>query len=131
MKLEEQVVGLDLSKRLKELGVKQESLVVWADLDINCPKLVNEGWGFEGEWCSAFTVAELGEILKWRLDCYYSELVSTKGVKHNPPIVEWVATPDYGEYREDVPEIIGNTEADARAELLIHLIEEGIITIEK
>jgi hypothetical protein len=70
MKLEDQVVSLELAKKLKEPGVKQES-AFWWNLRFN-----------SGEWhldsyqiftksnaspcddsISAFTVAELGEIL--------------------------------------------------------------------
>ena len=62
MKLEDQVCSLELAQRLKELGVKQESLWVWREY----------GHGFElelrdedtfGEMTAAFTVAELGEIM--------------------------------------------------------------------
>jgi hypothetical protein len=70
MKLEEQVCSLDLAKRLKELGVKQESYWYWVDWQENnhedgAPK----GWNLEHPphsdcpFVSAFTVAEFGEML--------------------------------------------------------------------
>src|SRR5436853_6300896 len=77
MDLEKQVVSLDLAKRLKELGVKQESLFYWIKHRQTAwpePQL----W-FTGEihryneespnafkidiLSSTFTVAELGEML--------------------------------------------------------------------
>jgi hypothetical protein len=66
MKLEQQVVSLELAKKLKELGVKQESLfywnrhkseISWGLSQTNCSKISH--W----ETISAFTVAELGELL--------------------------------------------------------------------
>src|ERR1700704_1122897 len=76
MKLENQVCSLDLARRLKELGVKQESLFYWWKYTgkpeqwmvntIN--KLFREpGIGYTMHWTmefSAFTVAELGEIME-------------------------------------------------------------------
>ena len=76
MKLESQVVSLDLAKRLKELGVKQESYAYWqfvidkwqlttsADYAyLNSPS--QAGW----ESYSAFTVAELLDLLPpWIID---------------------------------------------------------------
>jgi hypothetical protein len=69
MKLEEQVCSLELSKKLKELGVKQESLFVWyhyireslgEDIDrwilVPSSELNHEVFS---EITSAFTVAEL------------------------------------------------------------------------
>lgn len=81
MKLEQQVVSLDLSKRLKELGFKQESFLTWNKSIVK--KTGEEIWtlapcfGFSNnnfpsgrthnhiwdEECSAYTVAELGQIL--------------------------------------------------------------------
>src|SRR3990167_9142476 len=92
MKLEVQVVNLELSKKLKKLGVKQESLFDWycqvggivCDTDVRVKWTIrptserNQGFG---ERCSAFTVAELGEILPGRIrlpdDDYW--LWTTKG----------------------------------------------------
>src|SRR5437016_1173186 len=67
MKIEEQVTSLDLSKKLKELGVKQESAFYWED------SVFTDGMQLKSkeratlkgshEIYSAFTVAELGETL--------------------------------------------------------------------
>ncbi len=65
MKIKDQVTSLVLSKKLKRLGVKQESLWYWR-------KLMYEEWEladvkptlYEEKFiCSAFTVAELGKLL--------------------------------------------------------------------
>lgn len=60
MNLEQQVSNLELSQKLKELGVKQESLFVWYDEDDRPAwrgafKRTNE--------IAAFTVSELTELL--------------------------------------------------------------------
>lgn len=80
MKLEQQVISLDLAKRLKELGVKQESLVTWVQSTEGDQsyKLISfkEFYGAHNNYfCAgfddeahpmyaAFTVAELGELMK-------------------------------------------------------------------
>jgi hypothetical protein len=80
MKLEQQVCSLDLSRRLKELGVKQASLFVWFENRKNQRTMLafktETGYYAENdsgfsygvlqtcEVYSAFTVAELGEMLK-------------------------------------------------------------------
>lgn len=76
MKLEQQVCSLELSKKLKELGVKQESLFYWSnccekEFTLECSlwhDIETWEWGnghtlenVETKY-SAFTVAELGEI---------------------------------------------------------------------
>lgn len=70
MKLEDQVCSLELAKKLKVLGVKQDSHFVWFDMDGEMqivetlpamPPQKQDG-GFN-EWYSAFTCAELGEML--------------------------------------------------------------------
>ncbi len=69
MKLEQQVCNLELAKKLKELGVKQESYFTWVHWRDDSE---DDGWDvyhFDnpshtmGVDYSAFTVAELGELL--------------------------------------------------------------------
>ena len=124
MKLEQQVCSLELAKRLKELGVKQESYAYWCwnnGTDVFPGKtdaivLLNKGGRHVDSptYCSAFTVAELGEMLReeeFELPTYLS---STK---------EWVAVCE--------TTLIGgaDTEADARAKMLIYLLENKLITL--
>jgi len=76
MKLENQVVSLELAKKLKELGFKQESLFWWrvwndgrAEADYlggYTPKELGENKEMEFEgFYSAYTVAELGELIEY------------------------------------------------------------------
>ena len=71
MKLEDQVCSLKLSKRLKELGVKQDSVFYWAKQTITNKQIlyrpkhigVHTGKQQESILYSAFGVSELGEKL--------------------------------------------------------------------
>lgn len=120
MKLEQQVTSLELSKRLKELGVKQKSLYFWQQIGIRKGSLVqNQNTGhFDTneitDWYSAFTVAELGEILKDK-------------VTHSMPIFyegEWI--PSEYDPRGYVPT---DTEAEARGLMLAYLIENKLMSV--
>jgi hypothetical protein len=67
--LEQQVVSLELAQKLKELGVKQESLFYWFDPIAEQPVVARSNEEavlktfFPQKKYSAFTVAELGELL--------------------------------------------------------------------
>jgi hypothetical protein len=73
MELEKQVCSLDLAKRLKELGVKQESVFWWEQVKIAGRNEWKKNWtlGFNnnsphyrgGRTIAAFTVAEVAHIL--------------------------------------------------------------------
>lgn len=120
MKIEDQVCSLEIAKRLKELGVKQESefyhverhdgtqVILHLDTDCNNPAFFP---GYKKEVIAAFTVAELGEMLPVG---YFSQLV---------PPAQWVCFDDKGEHGQTE-----RIEADARAKMLIHLIEKGLVT---
>lgn len=124
MKLEDQVANLELSKRLKELGVKQESYFWWNN------SIESGGWLLEDHEeanetnAAAFTVAELGALLPeftihkktdgvsnlWRIDL--SENLS------------WI-------YQPKISDEDRVTEANIRAKLLIHLLEQKLIEVPK
>lgn len=173
MKLENQVCSLELAQKLKNLGVRQESLFFWVKGDSfvgKCPDCQKAGGlipecaycGGTGKdekkynyylypakecWeddrikdCSAFTVAELGEILPWKIereqdDCaeYKSdlELVFVKGpsnheIKHRVLYCE----EEVSIYRGGVFDSgFFDNEADARASMLIYLLENKLITL--
>jgi hypothetical protein len=112
MNLEQQVCSLELAKRLKELGVKQESLFAWSKPLRSMPAFIDYVNNLElrrGD-CSAFTVAELGELITDQNDIaglpYYHDW-------------EWKCAPGY-----HIAEI---TEADARAAMLVYLIEKKLL----
>lgn len=112
--------SLELSKRLKELGVKQDSVFQWRKNALAEPYIIQtppEGLeemrtsGTLEYAISAYTAGELGEMLKnsgWALPTYSRNYVGE----------EWGS----GIHR-------GATEADARTNLLIHLIETKIIIL--
>lgn len=133
MKLEQQVCSLVLAKRLKELGVKQESFCYWFTQTNAVPVVplygddaerVFENWGGKtppssngGLW-SAFTVAELGEFVPKGeyVETFFHSLEIQLTCTFQRPIAE-----------KDV--FVGSNEADCRAKMLIYLIENDLITI--
>lgn len=138
MTLEQQVTSLEISKKLKELGVKQESLFWW-ETRFDKSYLVWEDYHKDirvidtadvRPRSSAFTVAELGEMLPHALAVkgkfYYLTIPNGNGLK-------WI---DYATYSEEsgvatflygYPLMGGDTEADARGKMLIYLLENDLI----
>ncbi len=97
MRIEEQVISLELAQKLKELGVKQESLFWWDDhTELGMGHIVSY-CDADNPVCAAFTAAELGKIMGIHLGEYYR--------------------PQYAE----------ETETNFRGAMLIDLLERGII----
>ena len=137
MKLEDQVCSLELAKKLKELGVKKESLFYWADgelvigtdvdLLLENNKTRSLAWDAmyieldNFEIYSAFTVAELGEMIPY---CYNSMRCNGKDSENKE---DFYVCYDLDEGFENSQS--EKTEANARAKMLIYLIENKFIEI--
>jgi len=140
MKLEEQVCGLELAKRLKELGIEQNSYWYWAEVnlcDLNKKDyfLVDKSYKLN-IISSAFTVAELGEILPitvtdpplpknanpWEYDKTTYWIVNRVGDEYNKPVSE-CGHPEQKFHKA----FEADTEANARAKMLIYLLENKFI----
>jgi len=138
MKLEDQVCSLELAKRLKELGVKQESYFYWiSDEDENF--VVPTGTYDWGDWpgyekfepkYSAFTVAELGEMLPvcvGDITGDHFDLVCHLDYPHDW-FVKYTHCGDKKPYLWEGLDIhCENNLANGMAEILIRLIEKGIV----
>ena len=130
MKLEHQVTNLEISKRLKELGVGQNAFWSWYETmdrddtprlnrtDENCLvcNLPKQPWEDKH---SAFTCAELGEMLPEPTDKKHYVVMKDGN--------QWCLweTED-GFYDKDGNHVYADTEANARGKMLIYLIENGL-----
>lgn len=131
MTIEKQVTNLELSKRLKELGVKQESLF-WHTRISDTPDgrqdwlLRDTQWGQGAlEEYSAFTVAELGEMLPEDIRVDASKHDHRYYRIHTAKCADgW--TFNY-EGEELLKQCVADTEADARGLMLEYLLKNKLI----
>lgn len=133
MNIEQQVVSIDLARRLEELGVKQDSYFYWTICD-DCTKATGveeatlQDGKNHGNNYSAFTVAELGEILP--------KEISYEGFAHYL-VCETSGTGWHIYYRQHednkfIPACrTDEEETNARAKMLIYLIENGLMEVPK
>lgn len=131
MKVEKQVCSLKLAKRLKELGVKQESLWYYvAQAQYADDEEVDPIWVLRSdkqsckmERYSAFTVAEFGEMLPSAIKLNgISSAVLTGKMKNGTCFCGL-----YSSVEKAQAEYSALTEADARAKMLIYLLENKLI----
>ncbi len=126
MKLEQQVISLELAKKLKELGVGQESAFCWEWSGVQGDAATLVKWEDHTEhdhqpWIySAFTVSELGEMLPIVIGDYvFDTSKMTTG--------EWYALFRWG--NKFIGKGTGATEAEARGNLMASLVEAKLINI--
>lgn len=129
MKLEQQVSSLEPSQKLRRLGVKQESLFYYNEFGDLVGDVFDNSWradNWKAELISAFTISELGEMLpefiERRDGTYYIAVHRTNGI--------WEIM------YEDLDQACictfhASTEADARAKMLIYLLENQLYDILK
>jgi len=145
------VCDLKYSKRLAELRVKQESLWWWVSVRGGEPELYlektlgmlecNSPHAYE-RICSAFTVAELGEMLPknlWTTDVIYGDeqvglkskghltLRVMEGKEKSLWAIGYEALQSGKGNKPIFDEIFSDTEANARAKMVIYLLENKLI----
>ncbi len=157
MKLDDQLVSLELSRKLKELRIEQKSIFVWEYFDEKCygvkfiPYAVVPNEFNNMRIYSAFSVAELGEILPRSIFVTTDDeekkifsnfrLVIGRNiiVIEEKPVETWLinyvcdSTNEFRNWLFDTlltKSIYDNNEANARAKMLIHLIENKLVSVE-
>jgi len=142
MKLEDQVCNLKLSKKLKELGVEQKSNWYWYDIvgesekeQEDSAQLGDADYVLEFKtfrpYFATFTVAQLGEMLPERI--YYGNKIPYKLDITKDKTGWYVLYSQYPSIYTDSIEAFKNchavetTEANARAKMLIYLLENNLI----
>lgn len=129
LELEKQVCGLDSAKRLKELGFVQESLFYWIEEksypDGKILLLYSKNCIYDTDKVSAYTVAELGELLPERVNIgsiLNAFLHVTKGTLFPNKF-----TIGYADMDQNTELFHEENEAEARAKMLISLKENNLI----
>ena len=129
MKLELQVVSLPLAQRLKELGVKQESIFEWCiaegGKEVDYFRAYKEDayyceqdmCGWNHAYVSAFTVAEIGNLI---IDVDSDVIQVTYNFVFNVEGSHFITTTGLQ---------ILLTEPDLCAKMLIYLLENNLITL--
>lgn len=140
MKIENQVCTLEQAKTLKKLGVSQEAMFSWCGDENHIIKEENKLWVWvsptepansqEEEhrsmvpsakpFAAAYTLAELGEMLN-------SETYTLRIGSEESEYANW----SWYDESENIGMGPFDTEAQARAGMLIHFLEKGRQTIEE
>lgn len=127
MNIEKQVCTLEQAKKLKELGLAQSiSYFCWYELHQHEP-IIMKNEDVIGDWhsdsCAAFTVAELGLMINSQ------EIVTVSDSKAGNICYTAINLIDDWHVRLRYPIVGIETEASARAMILIELIQAGTISV--
>lgn len=128
--LEDQVISLEIAEKLRKLGVKEDSLFYWAYADDDKQWELVFGMDLE-EYADdfpyqsmniipAYNVAELGDLMKGKGmgTTAYSDIQKQWWVSGG----KWdVTNQKYSEVKMDL------NEANARAQMLVYLLENKLI----
>lgn len=134
MKIENQVCTLEQAKRLSQLGIRQGlSIFFWDDyagkVQLMMNSTPNDGYvpDEENTCFSAFTVAELGVMLPQTIKFCKTQKASIQLSRFN------AFTIYYNRHSSGSNVCMQESykEAEARAAMLIHLLEEKYITAEE
>lgn len=132
--LKSHACSLPLAARLKELGVPQNGLWKWVraikrkDGGIGEP-FIRVGSPFPGtDECSGFTVSELGDMLPVEDPVFEGPVVWQIQKEENGEWSFFTTSIDNINGKETPLAFSGGSEADARAKMLIYLLENHLIT---
>lgn len=142
MKLEDQVCSLDLSKKLKELGMKQDAMWSWwhdkTHNDFNVwpskPPPTDEAGERWENLGSAPSVAELGEMLPTTIDNKYDDKTMwlyMRNMHHTGGTASSYCVWYANGRAEETRLVEERTEANARAKMAIYLIVNKLMEIKK
>ncbi len=137
MKLEDQVCSLELAKMLKELGLKVKSVFcyfhskrherIYLEFHSHIDNYEKDE-DFVEFVCYAYTVAELGEMLPGLIKIDKTFFYLSQDCDKHPYYEDMM--PKTKEIYSDLHHDHDN-EANARAKMIIYLLEEGLIKNEK
>lgn len=129
LKLEDQVCSLESAKKLKELGVSQESLFYWrkyqnwlVDLGTNCPG-DHEWTDEEVDETSAYTTAELMKLLPEMIMQDGNKTILVMGKVNGEYVI------GYRPFSRIIVEFRDIYFPKAMAKMLIYLIENKLIGV--
>lgn len=136
--IENHVCSLELAKKIKELGIKQESVFYWAKQGIFVPGISNPETDTHAitipsskqyiqklrEPYSAFLASELGEFMSKIsvLDKGYQQFIELS-------IHGCGFLPEDNDFSKNII-FVDDSEPNMRAKMLIYLIEEGYVKVE-
>lgn len=139
MELKDQVVSLELAKKLNKLGIKEKSQFKWMAWSLNKePKLMHNPddnlmtLGGELLYCvPAYTGMEIGNILPWVLREKIGDrswILRTKKIDEGKD-VQWHVMYHNPNYKHNIDSQYDHSESNARAKMLIYLIENKLINL--
>lgn len=132
--MKNKVTSLELSKKLKDLGVKQESAFYWVSQTIPSQdynfevqtKEYSEEWGMVKH--SAFLSCELGEMLPDEVEIKEESYFMEYGIAFRGGWQIYLRQNGSTGYQERYS-FEAETEAEARGKMLVYLLENNLIEL--